>query len=173
LDGRFIIFVTMHPETKLDLWMLSLDDRKAVPYLRTAYNELQGQVSPDGRWIAYTSDESGSWEVYVQSFPIPGNKQRISTRGGAQPKWRRDGRELFYLSADLTLMAAAIRQGDRLEPGVPVSLFRAQPPVDLTSNRNAYTVTSDGQRFLVSTLDRDIKSSPVVVVLNWTTALPH
>ena len=75
-----------------------------MPYVATPANEIQGQISPDGRWIAYASDETGRWEIYIQSFPEPGAKQTVSVAGGAQPQWRADGRELFYVAADWTLM---------------------------------------------------------------------
>ena len=88
-------------------------DRRPIPYLRTPFNEIQSRISPDGRWVAYASDESGVWEVYVQSFPTPGAKQIISVHGGAEPVWRRDGRELYYLAADRTLMSVdVISKGD-------------------------------------------------------------
>ena len=88
----------------MDIWLLSMADRKPIPYLQTDFNELHGQVSPDGQWLAYTSDESGTWEVYVQSFPVLGHRRTISTNGGAQPRWRKDGKELFYLASDRRLM---------------------------------------------------------------------
>ncbi|MGH9146434.1 MAG: winged helix-turn-helix domain-containing protein, partial [Vicinamibacterales bacterium] len=102
-DGRYIVFASSNATTGEDVWLLpTFGSRRPIPYLRTEFNEIQSRVSPDGRWIAYTSNESGNWEVYVQSFPAPGAKQVISVRGGAEPVWRRDGRELYYLAADRT-----------------------------------------------------------------------
>ncbi len=93
-----------------DLWALPLDgDRKSFPVVQTKFNERDGQFSPDGKWIAYQSDESGRWEVYVQPFVGPGGKLQISTNGGAQVRWRRDGKELFYIGLDNRLMAVPIR----------------------------------------------------------------
>ena len=102
-DGRYIVFVTSNPRTMEDLWVLPMfGDRKPVPFLETPDNELQGEVSPDGRWIAYTSDESGTWEVYVQSFPAGGFKRAVSVNGGFEPHWRRSGagNRLFYIASN-------------------------------------------------------------------------
>ena len=107
-DNRYIVYTGSDPRTKLDLWTLTVADRTPIPFLRTPFNEMHGQVSPDGRWLAYASDESGTWEVYVQTFPVPGAKRTISVGGGAEPQWRRDGRELYYLAPDGTLMAVPV-----------------------------------------------------------------
>ena len=173
LDGRFIVSVSESPTTKMDLWLLPLfSDRKPVPYLQTAFNEAQGQVSPDGRWMAYASDESGAWEVFGQSFPIPGSKQRISTHGGAHPKWRRDGRELFYLALDHTLMAFDVHPGRTLEIGSPKPLFRTHTRDEVVGEtRDHYAVPADGQRFLVDTADEQGDRSGVTVLVNWLAAL--
>src|SRR4030095_672143 len=98
-DGRFIIFDSSNAKTGEDLWILpTFGDRKPVPYLRTEYNEVQSRISPNGRWVACSSDESGIFDVYLQSFPTPGARQIVSIRGGAEPVWRKDGRELYYLA---------------------------------------------------------------------------
>jgi hypothetical protein len=126
-DGRFLLFRSVDPATGHDLWALALEgDKEPFPVVRTSFVEPYGQFSPDGKWVAYQSNESGRAEVYVQSFPDPGAKVQISTNGGAQMRWRRDGKELFYIGLDGRLMAAPIRQGpgDRLlEAGDPVPLF--------------------------------------------------
>jgi eukaryotic-like serine/threonine-protein kinase len=172
-DGQFIVYTTTDPKTKMDLWLLSATDRKPTPYLQTPFNELHGQVSPDGRWLAYTSDESGSWEVYVQSFPVPGHKRTISTDGGAQPRWRRDGRELFYLAPDRTLQTVRIAQKldsqGVLEVGTPEPLFQTHTRGPLVPSWHEYTVTSNGQRFLVCETERMDPS--ITLLLNWTAAL--
>ena len=117
-DGRSLLYVNTSPRTKADLWLLPLiGPRQPVPLLQTSFNELQGQISPDGRWIAYTSDESGSWQVYVQSFPALGAKRAISVGGGWDPHWRRDGKELFYVGADRSIMAVSIGPGPAFEAG--------------------------------------------------------
>jgi hypothetical protein len=106
-------------------------------------------VSPDGRWIAYTSDETGNPEVYVQSFPTPGGKWQISTSGGADPRWRRDGRELFFISSDRKLMAVEVKSDSVFQAGLPRELF-ATGVSGLVDVRTHYAVTTDGRRFLVN-----------------------
>ena len=168
-DNRFIVFTRSDPATRLDLWKLSMSDREAVPFLKTPFNEMHAQVSPDGRWIAYASDESGTWAVYVQSFPDGGAKRTISIDGGAEPYWRRDGRELFYLAPDGTLMAVPVKGDDTFTAGRPVPLFQARIPADIITFRNHYAPASDGQRFLVDAAD---DHEPINVVVNWTALLP-
>jgi eukaryotic-like serine/threonine-protein kinase len=168
-DGRLIAFESQDPTTGSDLWVLPLfGDRKPIPFLQTEFNEGQGQFSPDGRWMAYSSDESGRREVYVQAFPASSGKWQISTAGGAFPRWRRDGKELFYLAADQKLMAVAVQADSTLQAGRPQALFDAHvfgaPIVP-------YSVSADGQRFLVNTPAQEVNSSPITVVLNWTSEL--
>src|SRR5262245_13778191 len=137
-DGRFIIYNQTDPKTKLDVWALPAlkgDETKPFPVVRTEAVEIGGTLSPDGQWLAYTSDVSGQFEIYVQSFPVGGGKRQVSTGGGSGPLWRRDGRELFYYAADGKLMAAPVRSGESFEVGAPVPLFefRAGPLVVTTS----------------------------------------
>jgi DNA-binding winged helix-turn-helix (wHTH) protein/Tol biopolymer transport system component len=172
-DGRFIVYTSANPKSKMDIWLLSTADRKPNPYLQTSFNELHGQVSPDGRWLAYTSDESGSWEVYVQSFPVAGNRRTISTAGGAQPRWRRDGKELFFLASDRRMMSVKVEpkldaQGG-LEVSEPEPLFQTRIRGALVSSWLEYTVTANGQRFLICETERTDPS--MTVLLNWTAAL--
>ena len=170
-DGRFILYETQNPKTNNDIWILpTTGDRKPFPLLDSEFNEYQGRTSPDGRWVAYVSDESGSPEVYVQSFPKPGGKWQISTAGGADPRWRRDGRELYFISADRKLMAAEVKADATFQAGVPQALFdvRVSGLVDV---RGHYAVSADGRRFLVNRLGESGGSSPMTVVLNWTAAL--
>jgi Tol biopolymer transport system component len=174
-DGRYIVFASSNAKTGEDVWLLpTFEPRRPIPYLRTEFNEIQSRVSPDGRWLAYTSNESGSWEVYVQSFPVPGAKQVISIRGGAEPVWRRDGRELYYLAADRTLMAVDVStMGTRLKVGRPMPLFR--PPVSggLNTYRSHYAVTSDGKRFVIDALDSERTQESITVISNWTSLIPR
>ena len=166
-DGRHLVFISTNPETKSDLWVLPMTPGAApVPYLRTSFEELQGQVSPDGRWLAYTSDESGRWEVYVQSFPTPGTKYVISNDGGGEPQWRADGRELFYMALDHTLMSVPVVSSTPWSSGRPVPLFRAAVAGDLTRYRNRYQVAANGQRFLLDSVVKD-GSQDVTLVVNW------
>ena len=119
-DGRLILFMEQSPETGWDLWVLPLEgDKKPVPYLQTEFEEVLGQFSPDGRWVAYASNESGRSEIYVQPYPADGGKWQVSTDGGIQPRWREDGKELFYLTGDDRVMTAEIEAGETFQPGVP------------------------------------------------------
>jgi hypothetical protein len=134
-------------------------------------NERQGQFSPDGQWLAYQSDESGRFEIYVQRFPGPGGKRPISANGGAQVRWRRDGRELFYVAMDGRLMAVAIRfaaGGQDVEVGTPTPLFVTHVGGAVRGlDRQQYVVSPDGQRFLMSVVPEDPHPSPIEVILNW------
>ena len=166
-DGRHLVFISTNPETKSDLWVLPMTPgAEPMPYLRTPFEELQGQVSPDGRWLAYTSDESGRWEVYVQSFPTPGTKYVISNQGGGEPQWRADGRELFYMALDHTLMSVPVLSSAPWRSGRPERLFRAPVAGDLTRYRNRYQVAANGQRFLLDSVAKD-GSQDVTLVVNW------
>ncbi len=169
-DGRFIMYQENNPKTRRDLWILPLDgERKPFPYLQTSFNERDARFSPDSKWVAYSSDESGSSEIYVRPFPDTGSKWRISTRGGSEPRWRRDGKELFYIATDMKLMVVEVKSGTKFEASVPRDLF------DLRSIKgvggNNYTVTGDGQRFLIVTSLEETNAEPFTVVLNWMAGL--
>ena len=175
-DGKSLLYDTRDAVTKQDLWVLPLSAQaKPIPFLRTIFNEGQGQVSPNGGWIAYTSDESGTWEVYVQPFPPTGGKWQISTRGGAEPRWSRDGKDLFFIGGDRALMMTSVSvRGSGLEVGTAVALFDMPilgPLAGRTAWQKYYAVASDGQRFLIKTGDEETSSSPLTVVVNWTSAL--
>ncbi len=121
-DGRFLIYVKSLPTR--DIWVLPmLDEGEPFPFLEAGFVEDQAKLSPDGRWIAYISDESGRNEVYVANFPEAVGKWQISTGGGVQPRWSGDGTELFYIAPDLTIMAVPVRGERELEVGAPVGLF--------------------------------------------------
>lgn len=167
-DGASIVYASINPQTKTDLWILPVSgDRKPRLFLQTPADELQGQISPDGHWIAYTSDESGVWEVYLQSFPEPGAKRTISIGGGTEPHWRHDGRELFYLSADRTLMSVNVTLGASVTIGRPRPLFRAAIPSSFTVFRNHYAVSADGQKFIICAVEHKGKEELVTVLANW------
>jgi hypothetical protein len=156
--------------TNFDMWLMPLEgERTQSPLLQTNFAELYGQFSTDGQWIAYMSNESGQWEVYVQSFPGPGGKWQVSNGGGASPKWRRDAKELFYQGADGKLMAVEVK-GDSatFEAGVPRPLFDLKLG-GLFPGLDRYAVTGDGKRFLVNTVSDESSALPFTVVLNWTT----
>jgi len=171
-DGRFILFGVGDSGATGDIWVLPLfGDRKPFPFLQTPFGENPGRFSPDSRWIAYESDESGRREVYVAPFQgrseTPGSKWQISTTGGTQPRWRRDGKEIFYLAPDKRLMAAEVNgQGSAFEKGAVRSLFATRAPSTINP-RSAYDVSPDGQRFLVNTLAEEDAAAPITLVVNW------
>jgi eukaryotic-like serine/threonine-protein kinase len=170
-DGKFIIYESRNPKTKLDLWLLPMSGpRDPISFLKTDFNEQQAQFSPDGKWIAYTSDISGKPEVYVQTFPSSGGPVRVSTNGGAQPLWRGDGNELFYIATDRKLMAVEVKLGAAFEAKTPQPLFLTRV-LTITEFRSHYAVTRDGQRFLVNSLIEETFTNPITVVVNWTTGL--
>jgi len=168
-DGRYVVLVRGS-----DLWVVDLlGDRQPIPYLETPFNEAQAQVSPNGQWIAYTASETGRDEVYVQSFPAAGRKRQISIDGGAMPRWRADGGELFFLAADQIMMAVPIGDAGSLDLGPPVPLFRAPLIVQGSESLalpTSYDVSPDGQRFLLMQPPEN-PGPPMTVVLNWRGAL--
>jgi eukaryotic-like serine/threonine-protein kinase len=171
-DGRFILYEEVDPKTKSDLWVLPLfGDHKPVVFLKTPFKEQQAVFSPDGHWIAYSSDESGRSEVYVQPFSwgasAAGSKWQISTGGGDLPAWRRDGKELFFRAADQHLMAVAIASGPNFQAGTPQVLFELSGQADFPFP--IYCVRADGQQVLLSTPLGDARQ-PVNVCLNWLAA---
>jgi Tol biopolymer transport system component len=175
-DGRFVVYASLNPKTFWDLWLLPMtgpsSDRKPVPLLVSADNEHLARFSPDGRWLAYVSDESDRNEVYVRPFSGSGAKFRISPNGGSEPRWRGDSKELFYLAPSGQLMAVTVKAGTTVEFGAPVPLFGVRVgfrgPFGYNSN---YTATRDGQRFLVNTVTDDSSAAPTKIVLNWPAAL--
>jgi Tol biopolymer transport system component len=143
--------------------MLEVDgDDPPRPVVRTSFRELTARLSPDGKWIAFVSDESGEHEVYVQPFPGPGEKRRVSRGGGYYPEWRGDGGELYYVTADNAIVATEIRSGNRIEFGAQVTLFTDTGIID-------YDVAHDGEHFLVnSALPQSAASRPeVLLLMNW------
>ena len=162
-DGRFLLFGNLSPKTKDDLWILPLSgDRKPTPFLQTPFRELAGQFSPDGKWVAYASDESGRSEIYLQSFSDPSLRFQVSAGGGARPRWRADGRELFYFGGG-ELMSVSAGMEKSLQPGNPKSLFK--PPLGVD-----YAVSRDGQRFLIAAAVEEAPQ-PITVVLHWDAGL--
>jgi len=169
-DGRFLIFVQPGVDMHFDLWALPpYPGQTPFAVLETAATEQLGQLSPDGRWLAYDSNETGTYEVYVRPFPgRTTEKWKISDRGGIEPKWRRDGRELFYLGADGRLMAVTVRTTPSFEHDAPRALFETGAVSGSLGirGRNQYDVAPDGGRFLITVLGRG-SSTPITVVLNW------
>ncbi len=171
-DSRFILYDTVGDRTGFEIWVLPLSgDRKPFPFLQTQFNEAPGQFSPDGRWVAYASDESGKTEVYVAPFPGPGGKWQISIGGGDWPRWRPDGAEIFYVDPDNEVMAAPVNgKGTSVEVGVVKTLFQVGAGATI-GLRYRYGVSADGQRFLINRAPAQAASAPITVVLNWTAGL--
>ena len=174
-DGRVILYMDLDPKTGADLWALPLGEGEKKPFvvLRTRFTEAQAQFSPDGQRIAYTSDYSGRAEVYVRPFPGSGDEHLVSTAGGSQPRWRRDGRELFYVAADRTLMAVPIGPaggGRTLNVGTAGKLFPTRLGDD-DQPRAKYAVSADGQRFLMNVVVDEPSAPPITIVQNWTAGL--
>jgi Tol biopolymer transport system component len=165
-DGRTIVFMTRSGGTGWDIWQLPMSgDRKPIPFLNTKFSEVVPVLSPDGRLLAYGSNESGRFEVYIQSFPGPGGKWQISTAGGGEPRWRADGKELYYRAPDQKLMAVEIKTAGGFAAGVPQPLFAARFVSGLMRSR--YLPAADGRRFLLMTMLGREALTPTTVVLNW------
>ncbi len=142
------------------------EPRRAFPVLTGIANEGHSQLSPDGRFIAYTSDESSRFEVYVRAFPTSAETWKISSGGGADPRWRRDGRELYFIAADGKMMAASVTSGRTFTHGPPVPLFATGIEVLWQDTRNHYDVTHDGQKFIVLVPD-DRRYGPITAIRHW------
>ncbi len=174
-DGRTLLYSRPNGTAAgaQELWLLPLDgDRMPHPFLQTGFRVVNGQFSPDGRWIAYESNDSGRSEIYAQPFPGPGERVQISTTGGAQVRWRRDGRELFYVALDSRLTAVSVKfspDGRTLDVGTATPLFNTRIPTGIVQgggNKQQYVVTENGQRFLVSTAAEEAPGQ-INLILNW------
>jgi serine/threonine-protein kinase len=146
---------------------MHLSDRKAQPFLNTRFNESAPRFSPDGRWLAYVSDESGHWETYVRPYPGPGGKWQVSTEGGTEPVWNPNGRELFYRQAN-KMMAVDVTTQPGFSAGKPKLLFE-EPYLPTAATIQNYDVSPDGQHFLMVKPVEQEQSAPtqINVVLNW------
>jgi eukaryotic-like serine/threonine-protein kinase len=169
-DGGLLLYGLAQPNSpRQDIWVLPLaGDRAPFPWLATTFNEAEARFSPDGRWVAHESDETGRPEIFIRSFASPGVRVQISSGGGTKPQWRRDGKELYYVSADYQLMAVPLRAGQGLEPGASRALFELRRLQPAPSWPTPYAVSADGRRFLVGAVVDEGGSSPITVVLNWT-----
>jgi serine/threonine protein kinase len=172
-DGKYLLYMALSASSSAstgnDLFVLPLSgDRKPFPFANTPYSEAPGAFSPDGRWIAYSSNESGASEVYVAPFPVRGGKWQVSNGGAGSFRWTRNGAEIVYLAPDSTLMAVDVNgKGTAFEVGAVKPLFRTR----VAPTRYEWAVTPDGQRFLINTLPEPTASSPIAVVVNWTAEL--
>lgn len=155
-----------------DSWILQLPEKTATPFVESPFDKIHARVSPDDRWIAYSTNDSGMYQIVVQSFPDPnGGKWQITAQGGVDPRWRRDGRELYYLALDGKLMAVPIKSDRTFEAGTPAALF--QSPLTVTrpvpGRDRRYDVSADG-RFLMVTPTQSAPT-PITAVVNWLSGL--
>jgi Tol biopolymer transport system component len=162
-DGKYILCRRAN-----EVWYLTWPDRVAKPLLQAKWTVLNAQLSPDGRWVAYASNETGSMEIYVSPFPSVNGKWQVSDGGGQEPRWRQDGKELFYVSADGKMMSVGVTTGASFKAGTPVTLFQThrRQPVS-AQDAFSYDVSSDGQKFLIITRMDEVSAAPPSVLLNW------
>jgi len=174
-DGHFILFRDLDPKNGPDLWALPMTgDRKPEPYLQSPFVEGQARFSPNGRWVAYTSNESGRNEVFIQSFPASARKYPVSSNGGVQPRWRGDGKELYFLAGIVSPNVATVTAVDVIESKDTLAIGAERPLFETTvqskvRERNTWEVTPDGQRFLINRSDQadSVLTRPITVVVNW------
>ena len=172
-DGKFILYREIDAKNGYDLRALPTqgEDRRPIPVAVSSVDELEGQFSPNVRWVAYTSNFTGGSEIYIAPFGHSGGRQKVSRDGGVQPRWRHDGSELFYIAPDNSLMSVTITNlpDGELEAALPVSLFhtRLSSSAHVGSPKQQYAVSRDGQRFLMLVSPDDATPSPVTVILNW------
>jgi len=165
-DGRFLLYQETDPKTKSDVWVLSMPDRKATSYLDSYADEMDARFSPDGKWVAYASDASSTYQVYVESFPKGTGKFQISTDGGDRPRWRRDGSALFYMTPDGRLMTVPTSLGGGFQYGAPTELFDSQ-----MGSSWPYMVAADGKTFYMAVPATPATGDMATVVLSWTSIL--
>jgi Tol biopolymer transport system component len=166
-DGKVLAFAQDHPATSWDIWLLHVNgERREEPFLCSSFDEYHPMISPDGQWLAYQSDESGRFEVYVQPFPAGGRKWLISTQGGTAPLWARDGTRLFYRDGD-KLLAVRVGAAPTFSAGRPQVLFEAPMRVSSGYGTPDYDVTADGRRFFMIPLGSQQRRKHIHIVLNW------
>jgi len=168
-DGRFVLYVEAGVKTGWDLWALPMvGDRKPMAVMNSPFEERSGKFSPDGRWVAYQSNFSGRFEIYVQPFPGPGGKLQVSTAGGTFPRWRADGKELFFIAPNAKLMSVPVGPShSTFEAGSPVALFQTHIVTGgVAALESQYAVSGDG-RFLINTRVDESTPTPITLILNW------
>ena len=162
-DGKYLLYIRGS-----DFWYMTFPELKSSLFLKAPSTLKNGQFSPDGKWVAYASNEGGKWEIYVTSFPEARGKWQVSSGGGEQPRWRADGKELFYLSSDGKIMAVPVTAGANFDASAPLLLFQANPrEMVATSEHVVYDVSRDGQRFLINTPVKQADTQPMSIILNW------
>lgn len=172
-DGRYFVYDRRDrgkSQTGYDLWVLPLfGDGKPFPIVQTAFDDAESAVSPDGKWMAYQNNESGRMEVYITAFPGGGAKWEVSSNGGIAAKWRRDGKELFFLDSADNLMAVDVNTSNNaVRLGVPHVLFQA---LSVQRQAGPYDVTADGKKLLINSGNVKEGNEPMTLVLNWTAEL--
>jgi Tol biopolymer transport system component len=168
-DQQHLITTILNGQDPARLFINTIGDAKPTRLLATSRNETNGQLSPDGQWLAYASDESGEWNVYVTTFPTPTGKWQASVGGGTEPRWRGDGKELYYLDAKRTLTAVPITTSGGFSSGTPQPLFRVRGrPQISNTDLFSYDVTRDGSRFIVNTFVRPASVPPLEIVIDAT-----
>lgn len=171
-DGRYLLVSSSSARTKTDLWQVPLSGEAPRALVQTGANELHGRLSPDGRWLAFASDETGALEIYLQSLTQPGIRHTVSVGGGSEPRWRADGRELFYLGEDLSVMSVELTPGDASRMSAPRKLFRVPMARGRSLYINHYDVAADGQRFVIQSAEQQA-APPLMILLNWRELLPE
>jgi len=166
-DGKYMLV-----RKKSEVWYLAWPDRTPKPLFQAKWTIRNAQFSPDGRWIAYSTNETGNMEVYVSPFPGVNGKWQVSAAGGEEPRWRQDGRELFYVSADGKMMAVPVKTTAGFEGGTPIALFqtRRRQPIS-AQDVFSYDVSGDGKKFLIATKVDEANAAPLSVLLNWTSEI--
>jgi len=180
-DGRYLIFNSAKVGPLIfEIWAMPLSgDKKPFPYLQNSFNNVQAQLSPDGRWLAYSTNESGTYQIVIRTFPDPnGGRWQVTANGGMEPRWRKDGRELYYLALDGKLMAVPIHSGNVFQADQPAELFQTPLTPSSVPFPIRYDIAANGQRFLMlvpantgSTRTAAANSAPIVAIVNWTAAL--
>jgi Tol biopolymer transport system component len=167
-DGRYLLYQEAGPKTGWDLWALPSGGRKPIAVVNSPFDERNGQFSPDGRWVAYQSNFSGRFEIYVQPFPGPGGKLQVSTAGGTFPRWRADAKELFFIAPNAKLMSVPVKiSGSTFEAGSPIALFQTRIVTGgLATQQTQYAVSRDG-RFLINSRVDESTPTPITLILNW------
>jgi hypothetical protein len=168
-----VIFTNIGAGSSRDVLYLPTESRLPRAILQTAFNEYQGVLSPDVRFLAYVSEETGVPQVYVQSFPNGEQRVQVSSQGGTEPRWRQDGRELFFLRADRMMMATPVLLGPEFKAAEPRPLFQTRVPILANAYRLHYDVSADGQRFLVNTAPAFVPTPAIHIVLDWRALLPR
>jgi WD40-like Beta Propeller Repeat len=168
-DGRFVLYVEAGAKTGYDLWAVpTVGDRKPMAVVNSPFEERNGKFSPDGRWVAYQSNFSGRFEIYVQPFPGPGRKWQVSTAGGTFPRWRADGKELFFIAPNAKLMSLPVGPStSTFDAGPPVALFQTHMVTGgVAALETQYAVSRDG-RFLINSRFDESTPTPITLILNW------